>query len=85
MQLFEMCDKDIWYGARLRVIKIGRKSVQWHPLSAVFLFLNAAAFRGIRGQTHEVNIKKYQKIHCVVLKEQFDMCSWQKMYILDLS
>ena len=39
----------------------------------VFLFLNAATFPGISDQTHGVNNRKSQQIHCIVVKEQFDI------------
>lgn len=56
MQLVEMRRKNIWHGARERVMTRQRYvkspcNVEW-----VFLFLNAATFWGISGQTHGVNI-----------------------------
>ena len=49
------------------------------PISVLFLLLNAATFRGISGQKHGNNTKKSQWIHCILLKEQFDVCFLAKM------
>ena len=56
-----------------------QKSVQRPPLSVLFLLLNAATFRGISGQKHGDNTKKAQWVHCIVLKEQFDVVFLAKM------
>ena len=61
MQLFEMCDKKTWHGARLRAIT--RQRCAKHPLNGTVkcvFFLNTAAFQGVSGKTHGVNIKKSQ-------------------------
>ena len=52
------------------------------PIKCVHLFLNATTFWGVSAKTHLVSIKTSQQIHCIVLKEQFDMCFLAKMYIL---
>ena len=57
-----MCDKKT-YGTVLghNSSNARQKSMHWYPLTAcIFLFLNAATFRGINGQTHGANVKKSQ-------------------------
>ena len=49
----------LWYGAHLRdnSSKVCQKPVKRYPLSAFFVFLNAAKFQNISDQTHKVNNK----------------------------
>ena len=69
MQLFEICDKKhmIWCSFKghnltsfiiIIITKLRQNTVQWYAFKHGLLFLNAATFRGISGQTHEANIKK---------------------------
>ena len=57
MQLFEMWGKKItWHGACLRVtnVKSATKIRAMVPIKCIFLWLNAATFRGISSQTRHM-------------------------------
>ena len=60
--------------------------MQRYPLSAfIFSWMPFCFVVSVAKHLEFYSVKKSEKVHCIVLKQQFDMCFLVKMYILDQS